>query len=323
MTISDELYISGLKKAKHVVWVLSDLQQGLFDNMKRCLDTCMDDYYNLGRPAEAVWYLGDAIEGRDEENIRKMVEAQEKAFESLDVPLTYTNGNHDFDFARKTILDNSDDPIKVPFYEMVKNHPGWHVAPSFSDPYFTQDFHDFKLFIFGDHVDKDKKWLSTHSKIMIGEEFYPYDEEYANKIREEMASAGKPVITLAHCGFPGGNRAKDSDLLGKLQPLPLNVRLHLYGHSHIGEYKCPGERVFSQISSVNWQDIPQIDVASFENIRGCYCHSVILQIYKDNSFGIFFRNHDSHCFESAYFPPQKSYEKPGDYEKYRYINPLY
>ena len=109
----------------------------------------------------------------------------------------------------------------------------------------------------------------------------------------------------------GGNR--DTYLLGKIQPLPLKTRMHIYGHSHIGEYKCPKERIFSQIQWVDWQDIPQVDVASFENIRGSYCHSVILQIYEDDTMGLFFRNHDEHRFMSAFFPSPVSYEKEGDY----------
>jgi len=316
MTISDEIYETGLKKAKHVVWVFSDLQQGIFENMKRCLDLSMDDYERLGKPAEAIWYLGDAVEGVDPNNITRMIAEQERAFETLNIPITYVNGNHDFDFVR-TALEKGETPkLYIPFYDCVKTHKDWHASESVDMPCFTQQFHDFKLFCFQDHVAKDFKWLSTHGQVRMGKEYYPYNAEYFAGIRKEMAEYDGPIITIGHTAFPGGNRGYEIELLNMIQPLPSNVRLHLYGHSHIGEYKWPRERVFSQISWIDWQDIPQIDVASFENIRGCYCHSVILQIYEDNSLGVFFRNHDKHRFESAYFPARETAQKDGDYERF-------
>lgn len=316
MTITDELYEISAKKAKSVVWVLSDLQQSVYDNMKRCLDLCMEDYKSLGKPAEAIWYLGDAVEGTDPDNISRMVNDQEKAFSALNVPLTYVCGNHDYDFCAKAIREGRKERLYIPFYDMVKSHKDWHAAKSPSDPYFTQDFKDFKLFCFQDHIAEDLSWLSTHNMIRSGREVYPYKKEYFENIRKEMKECGKPVITIGHTSFPGGNRDFESEITSQILPLPMNVRLHLYGHSHIGEYTWPREKAFSQIGWVNWQDIPQIDVASFENIRGCYCHSVILHIYEDNSFGIFFRNHDKHRFESSYFPAYEKCEKENGYEEH-------
>ena len=315
MTIADELYEFKKDKAKAVVWVLSDLQQKIYDNMKRCLDICMDDYGRLNKPAEAIWYLGDAVEGTDPENISKMVADQEKAFSSLNVPLTYVCGNHDYDFCAKAIQEGRKEKLYIPFYDMVRSHENWHAASSPSDIYFTEDFHDFKLFCFQDHIAPDLSWLSTHNMIRSGRENYPYTKDYFENIRKEMADCKKTVITIGHTSFPGGNRDFEAEITNQILPLPRNVRLHLYGHSHIGEYMWPREKAFSQISWVNWQDIPQIDVASFENIRGSYCHSVLLHIYDDNSFGIFFRNHDRHRFESAYFPSLETSEKENGYEE--------
>ena len=156
--------------------------------------------------------------------------------------------------------------------------------------------------------------MSTHNRISFGKEYYPYGDDHFAGIRKEIVNHLGPVITAGHCAFPGGNR--DTYLTGKIQPLPLNVRLHLYGHSHIGEYSCPQERAFCQISWIDWQDIPQIDVASFENYRGSFCRSVFLQIYEDDSLGVFFRNHDAHTFVSAFFPAKESAENEGDFERY-------
>ena len=53
---------------------------------------------------------------------------------------------------------------------------------------------------------------------------------------------------------------------------------------------------------MDWHDVPQIDVSSFENIRGEHCRSVLLHIYEDGNMGVFFRDHDRHRFTEAYFP---------------------
>ena len=106
--------------------------------------------------------------------------------------------------------------------------------------------------------------------------------------------------------MPGGNR--ETGLWGQLQPLPLNVRMHIYGHSHICDYTWGGKDVYRRISWIDWQDIPQIDVASFENVRGQFCRSVLLHIYEDDSLGVFFRNHDAGCFTEAFFPARQKLE---------------
>lgn len=314
MSIYDELYQSGLKRAKEVVWVLSDLQQPTFHQAKHCLDICMEDYAILGNPAKAVWYLGDATEGHNVTELEKMVAIQEEAFSSFDLSLYYAMGNHDMDYTNHMLNEGKTGPFWHPFRDMVAAHEGWHTAPSVEDSWFSVPFGNYKVFFLQDHSAEDGKWMSTHNRILFGEEFYPYDDSHFETIRKEIAAYQGPVITAGHCAFPGGNR--DTFLMSKIQPLPLNVRLHLYGHSHIGEYSWPQERVFSQINWIDWQDIPQIDVASFENYRGTYCRSVFLQIYEDDSLGVFFRNHDAHTFMSAFFPAKETAEKEGDYEKY-------
>ena len=311
--IADELYSVCAKKAKQVIWVFSDLQQKLYENALKCLTTCMEDYEMLGRPAQMIWYLGDSTESSNLPELRRMTELQEKAFGSLNIPLCYATGNHDYDYA-EYCNKNSISDFCMPFYDMVRSHPGWHTTRSCEDTWFRVDTGNYAVYFFCDHVDRNNRWCSTHNNIRYGREFYPYTEEHFAAIRRDMELCGKKnIITAAHCAFPGGNR--DTFLLEKIQPLPLNVRLHLYGHSHIGEYMCPKERIFSQIQWVDWQDVPQVDVSSFENIRGSYCRSVILHIYEDDSLGLFFRNHNEHRFVQAYFPKMTSSEVPGNYEK--------
>ena len=314
MNIYNELYEAGLKRAKNVAWVLSDLQQPTFHQAKHCLDICMEDYAQMGNPADMIWYLGDATQWADPTELKKMVAIQEQAFSALNIPLCFTMGNHDMDFMNNAINEGKKGPFWHPFRDMVAAHPGWVTAPSVEDSWFSVPFGNYRVFFFQDHCAEDGRWMSIHNHIFFGKEHYPYGDDHFAAIREEIARHNGPVITAGHYAFPGGNR--DTYLLSKIQPLPLNVRLHLYGHSHIGEYSCPKERVFSQINWVNWQDIPQVDVASFENYRGTYCRSVFLQVYEDDSLGIFFRNHDAHTFMSAFFPSKETAEKAGDYEKY-------
>ncbi len=308
----DELYEESKKHARQTAWVFSDLQQNLFENAKRCFDICMEDYDRLGRPAETMWYLGDSVEGSDLDQLAKMTEMQVKGFESLGIPLCYVTGNHDYDVISQSRKEGKIE-MKIPFYEAVRAHEGWHTTGNCEDLYFRVPFGNYEVFFLSDHVARDGSWLVTHNYFRWGKENYPYGLSDYQAVSREMENCGKRVITAAHCAFPGGNR--DTYLMSRMQPLPLNVRLHLYGHSHIGEYFWPKERVFSQINWIDWQDIPQVDVASFENIRGSYCHSVILHVYEDDSLGLFFRNHDAHRFESAYFPPRDTFEKPGEFVK--------
>ena len=96
----DELYQESLARAEHKVWILSDLQQGLPENTRRCLTAGISDFELLGRPAEQIWYLGDAVEGGEADRLIAMCRLQEEAFASLRIPLCYATGNHDYDYSR-------------------------------------------------------------------------------------------------------------------------------------------------------------------------------------------------------------------------------
>ena len=83
----DDLYQHSLSRAEHKVWILSDLQQSLPENTRRCLAAGISDFEQLGRPAEQIWYLGDAVEGADADRLTAMCRLQEEAFASLDAVL--------------------------------------------------------------------------------------------------------------------------------------------------------------------------------------------------------------------------------------------
>ena len=308
----DELYRESLSRAAHKVWILSDLQQGLPENTRRCLDAGISDFELLGRPAEQIWYLGDAVEGADAARLEAMCRLQEEAFAQLGLPLCYATGNHDYDYASA----HRGQPPWVPFYEMVRAHPGWQTAAGCEDFYFRTRIGETAVYFLCDHVSGDGRWCVTHSGFRWGREEYPYTEADAQALRARMAAETGPIITCGHYGFSGCNR--DHALMDRLLPLPPGARIHFYGHSHIGDWKWGKKDTWRRICWVDWHDVPQIDVSSFENIRGRFCRSVFLHLYEDGSMGVFFRNHDEHRFTEAYFPAGENGPAGWDDQRLRY-----
>ncbi|MGI6371786.1 MAG: hypothetical protein ACOX1R_01120 [Caldicoprobacterales bacterium] len=90
-------------------------------------------------------------------------------------------------------------------------------------------------------------------------------------------------------------------ILERLLPLPDNVKTHFYGHAHIGDKVWVGKDCYRKISYVDDHNIPQIDVASFENIRGNAVRSVFFEIYQKGGYGILFRNHTLAKWEEVFF----------------------
>ena len=290
------LYEQSLARAAHRVWILSDLQQGEPENTRRCLEAGMSDFELLGRPAEQIWYLGDAVEGIEPDRLRAMCALQEKAFAALNLPLCYATGNHDYDYSRA----HRDQPAWLPFYEMVRDHPGWLTTARYEDVYFRATVGNWPVYFFCDHIDRNNRWEASHCRVSYGAEHYPHTPADAAALRARMAAEPVPFITAAHYCFPGGNR--NHQLMDYLLPLPRNARIHFYGHAHIGDWRWAQQDAYRRISWIDWHDIPQIEVSSFENIRGEHCRSVLLHIYEDGHMGIFFRDHDRHIFTEAYFP---------------------
>lgn len=298
----DYIYQQSLQRAKHKIWILSDLQQRNPDFAKECLTICMDDYEQMNHPADMIWYLGDAVEGNNRNHLLDMCEMQENAFAKTGIPLCYTIGNHDFDYCLSD--EHRTESIFLPFYEMVQQHNGWHTTSHYTEPYFKVPMGDFMICFFCDHIAENRSWIVTHGKVNGDSTSYPHMDTL-EKIRQEICETKSPVITASHYSFAGGNRA--SGYLSKLLPLPGNVKIHFYGHAHIGDFDWAKENAYRRIAWVDWHDIPQINVSSFEHIRGKTCRSVFLHIYEDNSFGIFFRNHDAHAFSECYFPAKENH----------------
>ncbi len=306
--IFDDLYDISLQKAKHKIWTFSDLQQGNPDYAKECLDVSVADFDAMGRPADMMWYLGDSIEGfgpEHYEHVLQMTDMQIEAFETLGIPLCYVMGNHEIQFSDG--MGNLA-PI-VPIYNEIRNHRNWYTTKDYDDWYFKVPLGEFVVYFIGEHIpykDDPHFWVTQEM---------PKSETYLHKmkqLKDEMESETSPIITASHYSFPGGNRA--SHPLSDLFPLPANHKIHFYGHAHIGDYEWAMEHAYRRISAIDWHDTPQINVSSFEHIRGNTCRSVFLHIYNDNTMGIFFRDHDNRQFAECYFPSEIRY--PTKYEEY-------
>ncbi len=290
---------------KHCVWMFSDLQQRNPVNARKCMETALADYRTLAPDAAEIWYLGDSVEGSNPEHLTEMAEMQDKGFGSLGIPLCYVTGNHDYDYAWAT--NETTDKPWIAFWETVRAHEGWQTTEDTEQLYFKRKLGDYTVFFLSDHVSRENKWLITHGAFRYGQDVYPLAEKEVEwaQLRKEMEQAEGPVITASHYAFRGGNRV--NPMLDPLLPLPANVRLHVYGHSHIGDFAWGKKDAYRRIACVDWHDVPQVDVSSLENIRAEFCRSVFLLILEDDSFALFFRDHDHHCFTEAYFPSKENF----------------
>lgn len=273
--------------AKHVkkrIWIFSDLQLRKPEQIRNILETAIDDYRQLGLDCDQIWYLGDALIGADERELKQAAQVQTELLRSLNVPVRFVLGNHDIDYIR--LQEGGQKHIASFFHEAVKRVPGWRTTDTIETPYFTEDVGDFKVFFLSDHADLAGDWY-TNGRIIGSEEKYPYQESFMSRLKEEMANAGKPVIIASHYSFAGGNRP--SELWNRLLPLPDQAKVVFYGHSHIGDRHWGKEHVFRKIACVEHQSIPQINVSSLENIRGDKIRSVYLEMYHDQTLGVYFR----------------------------------
>ncbi|HML45148.1 MAG TPA: metallophosphoesterase [Clostridia bacterium] len=281
---------------KRRLWILSDLQQSLPERATACMTRAVRDFLSLQLEVEAVCYLGDAVEGHDLGFLRDMSAMQVRELSKVQAPIFYALGNHDFDYYRYHEKDLA--RMTLPFYEAVSEHPQWRVGRGVEDMAFFEDFGDFALAFLPDHAAKDGRWYTTHGEVRGDADAYPNGPEAYQGVCDKIEGFGKPVITLSHYAFAGGNRP--APLLDRLLPLPGNVRLHLYGHAHIGDAYWAGKDCHRKIAGVDRQPLVQVDVASLENYRGSAIRSVILEWYRDQSIGVYFRNHTLCRWDECY-----------------------
>lgn len=282
-------------RACHRLWICSDLQQSRPDNARHCMTAAVDDMCALGLYLDAVCYLGDATEGADLAFLADMTQMQLEQFARLDAPVYYTLGNHDFDC---NWVGGPGDPLVMPFYDAIRAQPGWRTTASLSQTHFIMDMGAYALVFLSDHGDPQGHWYTTMGELRRDADAYPYTPEYFQSISRQIARLEKPVFTFSHYAFPGGNRP--TELMAHMLPLPENVRMHFYGHAHIGDTVFAGKDCYRKIACVDGAPIVQVDVASLENIRGNSIKSVILEIYPDGGAAVLFRNHSSRCWDELY-----------------------
>lgn len=274
------------------VWIISDLQVADPSEAIRCLGTAIDDVATMDLSFDQIWYLGDGIAGTDQELNRRVTDVQVDLLEGLETPLRYVMGNHDIDYAKET------GEVSLPLYEAVQAHPGWRTTERPDDFHFIEEFDDYLVLFLSDHVDRDGHWSVTHGRIHGDVDQYPHSEADYRAVKEQLADQRKPVIIAGHNAFPGGNRP--AELQQRLFPLPEPVRLHVYGHAHIGDEEWLGKNVYRTISYVDDHPIPQVDVASLEDHRGDIIRSVVLELYANGDCGVYFRDHTTCSWLEAY-----------------------
>jgi hypothetical protein len=276
----------------HRVWVISDLQQSVPSEARRCVTAAVEDFRSLGLAVEQIWYLGDAVEGTVLGRLEEMAAMQVEVLGGLGVPVKYVLGNHDFDYLT---AERGAGGRTAVFREAVLTVPGWRTTEAIESFYFFDRIGEFTVLFLSDHADARGRWISTHGKVHGEERLYPYSAADYQRVRDQAAAAAGPVITCSHYAFAGGNRP--SALHDLMLPLPSNIKLHLYGHAHIGDGAWAGKDLYRKIACVEDHPIVQCDIASLEDGRGSAIRSAVLEIYRDRSLGLFFRNHGARRWE--------------------------
>lgn len=272
----------------HRVWLISDLQQHDPDRSRRCMYTAAEDFGALGLECEKVWYLGDSVEGADLGKLNEMTKMQEDVFLRLNLCVCYCPGNHDMDYISQYGV-----PV-LPFRDMVASHKGdgWKTTENISDFYFWDRLGDIDVLFFADCAAQGGEWYFCHGRPFgVG---YPYNYEDFRRVSRER-NAKERVITAGHYAYPGGNRS--TEYMGEFFPLEDNVKLHIYGHAHIGDKTWAGKDWGRQICSADNHSLTQINISSLETGRGNAIRSAFLEIYDDKSMAVFFRNHSNKCWD--------------------------
>ncbi len=292
----DEIFKSAQKEARHRFWLFSDLQQSDPERAERYFKAAVSDFKELDSGAEAICSLGDAAEGRDLEKLHTMIQMQIRELDALQLPVYHCLGNHEFDYYREMAAQGK--TPRVPFYEAVKEKKNWHVAPSFSDFWFSEEYPEFTMLFLSGHAAPDGSWRAEHQFLPETPD-YPYTRQVWSKLKERFANTGKIVFTFSHCAFPGGNRP--SDILAQMMPLPDNFRAHFYGHAHIGDGYWAGENLYRQIAGTENSPVCQFNISSLDHWRGTTVRSAFFDYYGGGAYGVFFRDHLNCRWEQCFF----------------------
>lgn len=294
MLIDDQLKAFS-SHVKHRFWIISDLQQRYPQRATYCMKTAVRDFLSLNSDVDAICYLGDATEGDNIEFIHQMAQMQIDELAKVPSPIYYSVGNHDFDYyhAHKEELGK----MCIPFIEYVGNYEQWHVPQNITEMYRIIPVGDVDICMFTDHADPAGTWYTTHGEIRENKQAYPYTAEDYRRITKKIGESGRETITMSHYSFPGGNR--EAPLFSQYLPLPENVRMHFYGHAHIGDGVWAGKDCYRKLCGIDNQPVFQVNAASLENYRGSAVRSVIAEWYDTGEIGVYFRNHSLSLWDDS------------------------
>lgn len=297
LSILDSLH----RATRRRFWIFSDLQQSDPANAFKCMHTGVSDFISLSIPIDAICYLGDSTEGTDLARLREMADMQVAELSRVDAPVYYVMGNHEMDYHRHA---DKYPELTLPMRERILREPKWHTTASPLDWALTVDFGDMSIILLSDRCDPaEPSWVTSHCGIRKIDDVPQANHDFTpdiDALRERLLALDKPVFTMSHYSFPGGNRDAEGPLQAELLPLPETVAAHFYGHSHIGDKAWGRENLFRQVSTVNGSRISQFDIASLENRRGTAVRSALLEWYGGRSFGVFFRNHSDKSWEKIH-----------------------
>ena len=253
------------------VWIHSDLQLAEPKLAHEVLAAAVDDVLDLKLDLGGVWCLGDALCGKNEEALDEVAAINIAQYERLAAPVCYVMGNHEMDLRRNAIR-------RYPLYELASQHPQWHTMPALDDFYFARRFFGTLVVFMGDHAARDGgPWWTTHGLLqdLPGIPAYPHQPHVYEALREAMANEPGPVVTASHYAYPGGQRP--SAMLRQLLPLPESVRLHVYGHAHIGDLVHNKHRPYQRENPIDGQSLLQYNISALETRRSAGSHSAILE----------------------------------------------
>ncbi len=281
----------------NAVWIISDLQIRSQGEAEQVLGQAIRDMQAMALPLEAIWCLGDVLEGSNLPNLEAAAPVVATRLESLTVPIWCVMGNHDTDYRRASHSD------RCPLFELVAGRPAWHTAWGQSVPWLRTDWAGYQVYFLDDHATGNNTWFNSFGTPAHAPENYPYSADILASLRDEMAQAGCPILTASHYAFPGGQRP--GALPSLLLPLPKNTKGHFYGHAHIGDTVWNPEYTWQRRFQVQGQGqtIPQLNISALEFRRTPSSHSAVLTTGGRGELNVRIRCHQNHAWMDEFILP--------------------
>lgn len=266
--------------------------------IEECLRYGVEDIGGLDLGIDAIWYLGDATQGKRSGVVAESVALQRRLLNSLNVPVRFIMGNHDLDCCRD--CEPGQRPL-LPMWEAVREEPNWRTTNSPEDWFFCEEHGDWLIVFLSDHIAEDGRWLVSWNRLLGPQpECYPHQQGAYEALRERIKEWRGPVLIAGHYAFPGGSRGGDRESLhARLMPFSANVGLILHGHSHLGDLAWGQEQCYRRVSYVDYHDLVQVNVSSLDRTRGSQSRSAIIDLYADHGVSVWFRDHEDRCWSDA------------------------